>query len=227
VDEKSVLIARLEQEVAAEEARIATLTHDSGDIRARAEEQQSLVAQLDRERFDMQRRKDELQTRRNELWREQIKLEQEVSGARDELAKTEQALRSVTGRPVLQGIESIRHILEQAENADLAAGYHGLLVDNIECERSLFTAVEQSVSNRLFYHIVETDNVAMRLLKQMNQQKLNGEVNYLPLNVLRSGDRNEETGYVPDVNEAISLIKKITYEKKVCFILLRANGKSK
>jgi structural maintenance of chromosome 3 (chondroitin sulfate proteoglycan 6) len=50
----------------------------------------------------------------------------------------------------------------------------------------------------------------------MNQQKLLGEVNYLPLNVLKDNNQNDESnGFVPDVNDAISLLKKIKYESKV------------
>ena len=62
------------------------------------------------------------------------------------------------------GIDSIKTILKHHEsqnNKEITKGYYGLLIDNIKCEKSLYTAVETSVSNRLFYHIVETDSIAM------------------------------------------------------------------
>ena len=46
----------------------------------------------------------------------------------------------------------------------------------------------------------------------MNQQKLQGEVNYLPLNVLKTN--NEQIIY-PDTSDAIALINKISFENKV------------
>ena len=116
-----------------------------------------------------------------------------------------------------QGIESIRELLREcandARNADLCAAYHGLLIDNIECDKSLYTAVEASVASRLFYHIVETDAHAMRLLRLMNQHKMHGEVNYLPLNVLRSENGGDIV--YPESNDAIALISKLTYAPKV------------
>lgn len=149
------------------------------------------------------------------MWRQETQASQELGQLKDEFTKCEQSLRSVTGRPILQGIESIQSILKQFEaagtNEDVVKGYHGLLIDNIECDRSLFTAVETSVTSRLFYHIVDTDIMAMKLLKTMNQQKLHGEVNYLPLNVLKL---EADVNY-PDTNDAMPLIRNLKYDKKV------------
>jgi structural maintenance of chromosome 3 (chondroitin sulfate proteoglycan 6) len=45
----------------------------------------------------------------------------------------------------------------------------------------------------------------------MNQQKLHGEDNYLPLNVLKL----DTTTSYPETNDCIPLINKMTYEKRV------------
>jgi structural maintenance of chromosome 3 (chondroitin sulfate proteoglycan 6) len=119
---------------------------------------------------------------------------------------------------LFKGIDSIKSIIKQWEsepqNKELCKGYHGLLIDNIRCDKAFYTAVESSISNRLFYHIVENDTIAMRLLKQMNQQKLHGEVNYLPLNVLRI--ENDDSRRPPsNISDALPLIDRVEYEKKV------------
>lgn len=184
-------------------------------ISKRSEEQQTAIDDSERENFELMRKKDQLQTQRNELWRKETQLTQESSLLRDEQQKCEQNLRSLTGRTLLQGIDSIKSLLKQFEadkkNLDLVKGYHGLLIDNIECDKSLFTAVETSVSSRLFYHIVDSDQHVMRFLKLMNQQKLPGEVNYLPLNQLRF---EGECKY-PETNDAVSLMSKLKYGKEV------------
>ena len=51
----------------------------------------------------------------------------------------------------------------------------------------------------------------MKLLKQMNQQKLHGEVNYLPLNVLKI---DQNINY-PHTNDVRPLIKIIKYERNI------------
>jgi structural maintenance of chromosome 3 (chondroitin sulfate proteoglycan 6) len=215
VKDKKAMAKKLEQELADEEQRCAAFRNEMKEITERSVEQQATIEDSERENFELMRRKDELQTKRNELWRNETQLTQEMTQLRDEQQKCEQNLRSVTGRTLLQGIESIKYLINQFQtekkNLDLVEGYHGLLIDNIECDKSLFTAVETSVASRLFYHIVETDSVAMRLLKQMNQQKLQGEANYLPLNVLKL----DNSVKYPTTNEAIPLINKLKYEAKV------------
>lgn len=41
---------------------------------------------------------------------------------------------------------------------------------------------------RLFHHIVESDRVGTQILKEMNKQKLPGEVTFMPLNRLTVKD---------------------------------------
>lgn len=215
IEDKSALSSKLGQELAQDRDRAEKMRLEMAEIVKRTEPQQKEIESGEKVQFDQIRRKDELQLRRNELWRQETQASQELGQLKDEHVKCEQMLRSVTGRPILQGIESIQSILRQFEaagsNDDVVKGYHGLLIDNIECDRSLFTAVETSVTSRLFYHIVDTDTIAMKLLKTMNQQKLHGEVNYLPLNVLRL----ESDIQYPDTNDAMPLIRNLKFDKKV------------
>ena len=217
IDDKRSMAKKLDQELTEEQQRATQFREEMDSFTKRIEEQQVAIEDSERGNFELMRRKDELQTKRNDLWRNETQLTQEVSQMRDEQQRCEQNLRSITGRTLLQGIESIRSILDQfkaeKKNLDLVEGYHGLLIDNIQCDKSLFTAVETSVSSRLFYHIVDTDVMAMRLLKQMNQQRMHGEVNYLPLNVIKSDSPNGIK--YPETQDAIALISKLTFEPKV------------
>jgi len=44
------------------------------------------------------------------------------------------------------------------------------------------------INIRLYYHIVETDEIGSMILKEFNKQKLPGEVNFMPLNRLMVGN---------------------------------------
>ena len=66
--------------------------------------------------------------------------------------------------------------------AQIADSYYGLVIENFSCEQSIYTAVEVTAGNRLFHHIVESDKVGTQILKEMNKQKLPGEVTFMPLN---------------------------------------------
>ena len=45
--------------------------------------------------------------------------------------------------------------------AKIADAYYGLVIENFECEQSIYTAVEVTAGNRLFHHIVESDKVPL------------------------------------------------------------------
>jgi structural maintenance of chromosome 3 (chondroitin sulfate proteoglycan 6) len=217
ITEKSQMAQKLNSELAQELKKCTQYRAEIQNIVSRSEEQQNTIDGSEREHFELLRRKDELQTKRNELWRTETQHTQEISQLREEQQRCEQSLRSITGRNLLQGIESVRTLIkqfkEEKKNLDIVDGYHGLLIENIECEKYLYTAVEASVGSRLFYHIVDNDNIAMRLLKCMNQQKLPGEVNCMPLSIIKS-DGNEKIKY-PDTSDAIPLISKLKYETKM------------
>lgn len=51
-----------------------------------------------------------------------------------------------------------------------------------DCESQYNKAIEVTAEGRLFYHVVEDDQVAMQILKMINEQDLRGEVNFFPLN---------------------------------------------
>ena len=55
---------------------------------------------------------------------------------------------------------------DQNRHKDVIEGYHGLLIENFEVDRTFFTAVEVTAGSRLFFHLVETDKVGTVLLKK-------------------------------------------------------------
>uniref|UniRef100_A0A1I7XSN2 SMC hinge domain-containing protein n=1 Tax=Heterorhabditis bacteriophora TaxID=37862 RepID=A0A1I7XSN2_HETBA len=69
--------------------------------------------------------------------------------------------------------------------------YSGVLMELIECDPVYFQAVEVTAGNRLFYHVVSDDRVAMKLLKQVNQQGLPGECNFFPVNRVIAPNKKE------------------------------------
>lgn len=58
----------------------------------------------------------------------------------------------------------------------------GCVIDLIDCDHIYYQAIEVTAETRLFYHVVETDKIAMKILDQINKQEMRGEVNFFPLN---------------------------------------------
>lgn len=100
--------------------------------------------------------------------------------------------------------------LEQGgPNADIAKAYYGPVIENFSCEKAIYTAVEVTAGNRLFHHIVESDRVGTQILKEMNKQKLPGEVTFMPLNRLQVKVHD-----YPDNPDSIPMISKLKYEEQ-------------
>ncbi|KAF4526025.1 hypothetical protein B566_EDAN000818 [Ephemera danica] len=61
----------------------------------------------------------------------------------------------------------------------------------------------------MFHHIVESDRVGTQILKEMNKQKLPGEVTFMPLNRLHVKVQN-----YPDTADALPMVSKLNYENR-------------
>ncbi|XP_053548973.1 structural maintenance of chromosomes protein 3 [Bombina bombina] len=179
------------------------LDQDLNEVKARVEE-------LDKKYYEVKNKKDELQSERNYLWREENAEQQALAAKREDLEKKQQLLRAATGKAILNGIDSINKVLEHFRrkgiNQHVINGYHGIVMNNFDCEPAFYTCVEVTAGNRLFYHIVDSDEVSTKILMEFNKMNLPGEVTFLPLNKLDVRD----TAY-PETNDAIPMISKLRY----------------
>jgi len=89
------------------------------------------------------------------------------------------------------------------------SSYYGSVIENFNCEQSVYTAVEVISGNRLYHHIVETDKFGTKILKEMNSQQLPGEVTFMPLNRLHVKNID-----YPRTSDAIPMIQKLNYDAK-------------
>lgn len=58
----------------------------------------------------LRREKEETQADRQTVYREETRIAQELNNWRDELARTEHSLRSITGKVILNGLDSVRKV---------------------------------------------------------------------------------------------------------------------
>ncbi|XP_062536383.1 structural maintenance of chromosomes protein 3 [Armigeres subalbatus] len=164
--------------------------------------------------YELKKKKDHFQTIRNDIWKKETQVTQTLSGNKEELAKADQALRSMAGKPILNGRDSVRKVLESfsqrgGQFGDIARSYYGPVIENFNCDKSIYTAVEVTAGNRLFHHIVESDRVGTQILKEMNKQKLPGEVTFMPLNRLQVRIHD-----YPEDPDSIPMISKLKYEEQ-------------
>ena len=125
----------------------------------------------------------------SEMWRQENALQQNYNMLIEEKSKKDQLLRSMVGKTVLNGRDSVQKVLEVFRERGgsyepIVKGYYGMLIENFECGKEFYTAIEMTAGNKLFHHIVENDKIGTRILQEMNKMKLAGEVTFMPINRL-------------------------------------------
>ncbi|KAL8587035.1 Structural maintenance of chromosomes protein 3 [Nucella lapillus] len=211
IKDKEDQIKILQEGSGQDESKTVQLNSTIERLSENLEKHKALIDKAGKELEELRVQKDGLQNQRNTLWRTESSLQQSLNAAREELQKKEQALRSLTGKALLNGIDSVNRVLqsfkEQDRFPDVEAGYHGVMIEVFDCEKTFFTCVEVTAGTRLFHHIVDTDKTGTRILQEMNRLGLAGEVTFMPLNRLDARD----TRY-PDTTEVIPMISKLTYK---------------
>ncbi|VDM02243.1 unnamed protein product [Schistocephalus solidus] len=174
----------------------------------------------------LRREKDEIQTDRQTVYREETKIAQELNNWRDELARTEHSLRSITGKVILNGLDSVRKCIEifrdkYGPECDIVQGYYGTLIELLECPEDFYTSVEVTAGSRLFYHVVQNDKYVIRIIAEINKHNLPGEVHFLPINRLSV----KEFRY-PETEGAIPMISRLKFDEKFRPVMLHIFGKT-
>merc|ERR1719412_377873 len=185
IKDKGDQIERLSTDLSRESKRKIELEKKIEDATGEQDNFRTHIDDHNKGFYELKKKKDLLQSERNDLCRKEMNLQQSLSALKEELAKAEQTLRSMAGKPILNGRDSVRKVLQifrdkGKEHAKTAGKYHGLVIENFKCEQSIYTAVEVTAGNRLFHHIVEEDRVGTQILKEMNKQQFPGEVTLCP-----------------------------------------------
>ncbi|XP_025423597.1 structural maintenance of chromosomes protein 3-like [Sipha flava] len=176
------------------------------------EKQRVAIDEYNKRYYELKKAKDQHQSQRNDLWRKENTVQHGLSSLKEELAKSDQALRSMAGKAILNGRDSVRKVLEVFKqrggaHLDLTSQYYGQVIENFECDQSIQTAVEVTAGGRMFFHIVESDRIGTQILKEINNQNLPGEVTFMPLNRLTVRDIR-----YPQSRDAIPMVSKLKYE---------------
>ncbi|KAB8360687.1 hypothetical protein FH972_024423 [Carpinus fangiana] len=160
--------------------------------------------------------RDALQDQRKELWREEAKLDTFLANTRAELEKAERFLSHMMDRETARGLAAVRRYKKQHN----MAGVYGTLADLLTVNDRFKTAVEVTAGNSLFHYVVDSDKTASKLVELLNKEKA-GRVTFIPLNQLRS-----KTANIPQANDAIPLIAKLTFGERYKKAMEQVFGKT-
>jgi len=225
IKDKEEQISRLKDAQQQGQGQTANLQKEIAEMEQDLENRKEGIDDNNRRFAEMKQDKDTQQNQRNTLWRQENTLQQQLSTTTEELNKRMQGLRSLTGKGMLNGSDSIQKVLqsfrEQNKYPEVINGYYGLLIEAFSTDKVYYTSVEVTAGSRLFHHLVDTDRTGTILLKEMNRMHLPGEVTFMPLNRLE----NRETHY-PNTTEAVAMIHKLEYERKYESAMRHVFGKT-
>ena len=164
IKDKTEQIERLDSDLTKDSKKKNELESRMDELTGEQDTHRSSIDDQNKGFYELKKKKDKLQSERNDLCRKEMNLQQSLSSLKEELSKADQTLRSMAGKPILNGRDSVKKVLELfrsrgGQYASIAESYYGLVIENFECEQSIYTAVEVTAGNRLFHHIVESDKV--------------------------------------------------------------------
>lgn len=206
--QKKNLQTSLKEEINSEEGKIQELEEELKDRKGDLDRKKKKIEEINQVHRTALQKRDEYTNQRKDLWSEDSKMEVIMNEAQAELAKADRNLHASIGKSKCKGLEAVR-ILQAQHNID---GVHGPLIELISCDNVYKKAVEVTANDQLFSIVVDNDNIASRLIKHMNEKKMDGRVTFLPLNRL-NGQPKKFNGEKD--NDVVPMIGKIQYDSKI------------
>lgn len=123
---------------------------------------------------------------------------------------------SINLQAIYNGIESVRTITK--ENAELSKKYYGLIIERFTCDADLHKIIDVVAKTKIFYHIVDTDQTATKILKAMNQKNLPGSPIFMPMNRIQNVDS-------PITDKQRGVINRLTFDPEFASIMRNIFGR--
>lgn len=152
-------------------------------------------------------------------WRKEIQLKSLRDLTEHELQNVNHKVVQTMDRFLAKALESVSQI---AERLNLQDSVYGPLVDLFSVSEKYKTAVEVVAGNSLFHVVVDTDETALILMKELSRINA-GRITLMPLNRIQNTQiefpEQEEHEFIP-------LIKKLKYPEYAAGAILQVFGKS-
>lgn len=201
VAQKEKQIRRYQTDVAETKQRCAQIETEVAERNENLEGRKGQMETSHKDYAELKRKRDELIHARKELWRKENAIDMAMQTTRADLSKAERDLRSSMSKPVAEGIESVKKVVQQKG----IEGVYGPLIENFTCNEKFFTAIDVTGGNKLFNIIVDNDKTGSTILSHINKMGLPGEITFMPLNRLKFNDLKYPQS--PDVLPMLSKVE--------------------
>ena len=211
VEEKRLQVLEKETELKTQKSSIGNLEKEISQRKVEISEIHTAVSDLKVQLNTVEEEKSCLSTSVSEKMQKIHSLQVELDGVQEIQRTREAKLRSLPGmKQVFTGMQSINKLMQS--NPELKENYYGIFLELFSCDDDLYIAVEQAVGMKLFHHVVSSDEVATKILKELNKKNLAGVFNFIPLNRIRVKDKRDLGDAMLNPN-VMRLVDKVEYEE--------------
>lgn len=148
----------------------------------------------------------ELTEHRKTLWRDEIRIRSVQDSLTHDINTANHQVNQTMDRVLSKGLTSVRHIVDQFKLHDKV---FGMLAECFSVSEKYKMAAEVVAGNSLFHVVVDTDETASVIMKELARTN-GGRVTFMPLNRLLGGQQEFPD---PLEFEHIPLLSKIKHDK--------------
>ena len=204
----------VEEELKQQEEKISRLQTELGQ---RERERDSTREKVDALKAGIEQRsaqRDALMNERKELQRE----EQSGDDSNVAMERKEKEYSQLMDGETHRGLTTIAAYVEQ--HPDIAADYHGVVLDLFSCGAEFNRAVEASAGGALFHVVVASDAVASRLIAHLIAVR-GGRVTFIPLNRVSAA----EPPAAPKTADALLLLDQLRFDARFRAVFVSIFGR--
>jgi hypothetical protein len=180
IDKKSEQAKSFEKELDAAKYQRQQSEEHEAERRSKADERRKRVADAQDKSARWRTEYAEPTDQRKQMWRRDADVRKERKAIEEELAMPERTLAHSISRTQWEAIDACKRIVREKR----IKGAHGLLLELIKCDGKFNTAVDVAAGNQLFHMVVDSDDIAPKLVEELKQASA-GRATFMPLNRLR------------------------------------------
>ncbi|GMH33553.1 hypothetical protein BSKO_01387 [Bryopsis sp. KO-2023] len=184
METKKKNVEAMSQELQDLNGEVIELSQEITELENLTQEHEKRAASVNQECTELRKRRDVLQSESNTLQREEIDLEQSINECRIETNRVQKAVEKLVPADIYRSMLSCKRIVKQHG----LVGYHGPIVDLVECDEKHGLAVEVAARNALFNIVVDTQALAKTIIGYFLKDHL-GRVTCLPLDTVHEPPR--------------------------------------
>ncbi|CAG9858670.1 unnamed protein product [Phyllotreta striolata] len=188
ISDKKELREKISRGLELDRRSVSKLKEKYDEGKTKLEEYKTSSSQCDKLLFELNGEVDKIRNDMNNFWYRKREKEEQLSMFKEQVSKAHQKLSGKIAKSIMNGIEGVHKVLEEFKSGgedDITKHYYGLIIDIFHCDESLYTAVDVVSKTKLFYHVVESNQIATSILKKFNEMKLPGTPYFMPLNKLK------------------------------------------